>query len=445
MYLAHGVARRDAEPHGKSRGLQRAGDGVLRQLGRVVLLGKVREQDVARAALHGEPRKFRRRVVGQVPLVAEDAALEEIGVGAVLQRFHVVIGFEQECIHACEHFNLYWAGLPYRRALVEGLEEPVAGFMWWLLAGKMYTIFALLFGLSFYVQSDNQAQRGRSFTGRFTWRMALLLGIGLVNTAFYNGDVLVLYALLGVLLPWLGKLPTRWLWALFGILALQPLELFQIAAARPLYVDADVWGDAALPAFTEGTLGDTLRASLRYGQPMTLAWYLNNGRITQTLAMFLLGMLLGRRRLFYDEPGNRRVWGGILAGSLLAAVALAADFGGEGSPLRVMTSAWYNLAQTMALVASVVLLWYGFGAFRRAVGPISAIGRMSLTNYLLQSVLGTAVFYNWGLGLYREVGIVYALLIGTGLVVVQYQFSRLWLRRFSHGPVEWLWKKLTWL
>ena len=104
MYLAHGIARRDAEPHGKSRRLQRAGDGVLCQLGRVVLLGKVREQDVARAALHGEPRKFRRHVVGQVPLVAEDAALEEIGVGAVLQRFHVVIGFEQERIHACERF-----------------------------------------------------------------------------------------------------------------------------------------------------------------------------------------------------------------------------------------------------------------------------------------------------------------------------------------------------
>ena len=105
MYLAHGIARRDAEPHGKSRGLQRAGDGVLRQLGRVVLLGKVREQDVARAALHGEPRKFRRRVVGQVPFVAENAALEEIGVGTVLQRFHVVIGFEQERIHARERFT----------------------------------------------------------------------------------------------------------------------------------------------------------------------------------------------------------------------------------------------------------------------------------------------------------------------------------------------------
>ena len=348
-------------------------------------------------------------------------------------------------IHACEHFNLYWAGLPYRRALVEGLEEPVAGFMWWLLAGKMYTIFALLFGLSFYVQSDNQAQRGRSFTGRFTWRMVLLLGIGLVNTAFYNGDVLVLYALLGVLLPWLGKLPTRWLWALFGILALQPLELFQIAAARPLYVDADVWGDAAPARLHGGHAGRYApgESPLRTADDPRLVsqqrpHHADAGHVPARHAAGPPPALLRR-------TGQPPRLGRHPRGSLLAAVALAADFGGEGSPLRVMTSAWYNLAQTMALVASVVLLWYGFGAFRRAVGPISAIGRMSLTNYLLQSVLGTAVFYNWGLGLYREVGIVYALLIGTGLVVVQYQFSRLWLRRFSHGPVEWLWKKLTWL
>ena len=110
-----------------------------------------------------------------------------------------------------------------------------------------------------------------------------------------------------------------------------------------------------------------------------------------------------------------------------------------------MTAAWYNLAQTMALVSAVVLLWYASAGFRRAVGPLAAIGRMSLTNYLLQSVLGTALFYHWGAGLYGKVGMVYGLLIGAGIVIVQYQFSRLWLRRFSHGPVEWIWKRLTWL
>lgn len=348
-------------------------------------------------------------------------------------------------IHACEHFNLYWAGLEYDRAVVAGIEKPVADAMWWLFAGKMYTIFALLFGLSFYVQSDNQAQRGRDFTGRFTWRMLLLFGIGLVNTAFYNGDVLVLYSVLGLLLPWLGKLPTRWLWAVFALMLVQPLELIQMAVGHTVYVDANVWGDAALPAFTAGNLFDTMTANLRYGQQMTLAWYLNNGRITQTLAMFLLGILLGRRRLFYDEPGNRRVWGSLLAGSLLAAFALAPSFGADGSPLRILTSAWYNLAQTMVLVSAVVLLWYAFAGFRRTVGKMAVIGRMSLTNYMLQSVLGTLVFYNCGLGLYRQVGTVYALAAGFGIVAVQYLFSYLWLRRFSHGPAEWLWKRLTWI
>lgn len=348
-------------------------------------------------------------------------------------------------IHACEHFNLYWSGIPFNRALVAGWEEPVERFMWWLLAGKMYTIFALLFGLSVYIQNDNQAQRGYDFSRRFGWRMFLLLIIGFVNTAFYNGDVLVLYALLGITLPLFAKLPTRWLWIVFALFALQPLELYQLCSGRNLYIDAGVWSQAANPAYTTGNLPEALLASLRYGQPVTLAWYLNNGRITQTLAMFLLGLLLGRRRLFYDEPGNRKVWGRILVASLLFAAGLFPGYGAAGSPLRVMTAAWYNLAQTMALISGVVLLWYAWSGFRRTVAPLTAIGRMSLTNYLLQSILGTALFYHWGAGLYCKVGMVYGLLVGAGIVIVQYQFSRLWLRRFSHGPVEWIWKRLTWL
>lgn len=348
-------------------------------------------------------------------------------------------------IHACEHFNLYWSGIPFDRALVDGWEEPVERFVWWLLAGKMYTIFALLFGLSFYIQNDNQAQRGYDFSRRFRWRMLLLLLIGFVNTAFYNGDVLVLYALLGLSLPLFARLPTRWLWGAFALFALQPLELFQLCGGGNLYVDPEPWSAAANPAYTGGNLPEALLASLRYGQPVTLAWYLDNGRITQTLAMFLLGLLLGRRRLFYDEPGNRRIWGRILVAGLLIAAVLFPGYGAAGSPLRVMTNAWYNLAQTMALVSAVVLLWYASARVRKAIGPLSAIGRMSLTNYLLQSILGTAIFYHWGAGLYCKVGMVYGLLIGAGIVIVQYQFSRLWLRRFSHGPVEWIWKRLTWL
>lgn len=348
-------------------------------------------------------------------------------------------------IHACEHFNLYWSGFDCDRALVEGWEKPVADFMWWLLAGKTYTIFALLFGLSFFVQQDNRAQRGEPFAARFLWRMVLLFGIGLVNTALYNGDVLVLYSVLGLLLPALGKLSNRWLGAVCAVLLLQPLELFQLAAGTDLYIDAGPWAAAADPAFTQGGVLDTVGANLRYGQLMTFAWYLDNGRVTQTLAMFALGLLMGRRRLFYDEPGNRRAWTVILCASLALAALLFVPRGEGGTPLRVMTAAWYNLAQTMAVVSAAVLCWYGFAAFRRLFGQLAYIGRMSLTNYLLQSLLGTFVFYNCGLGLYREVGVVYGLAAGMGIVAVQYLISRLWLRRFARGPAEWLWKKATWI
>ena len=83
--------------------------------------------------------------------------------------------------HAREHFNLYWSGLNYLRAGFGGWEQTVAGALGFLLSGKMYAIFALLFGLSFFIQSDNQAQRGNDFSLRFAWRMILLFGIGLIG------------------------------------------------------------------------------------------------------------------------------------------------------------------------------------------------------------------------------------------------------------------------
>ena len=79
--------------------------------------------------------------------------------------------------HAREHFNLYWSALDLPRAGFGSWEQPVADMLGFLLSGKMYAIFALLFGLSFFIQSDNQAQRGNDFSLRFAWRMVLLFGI----------------------------------------------------------------------------------------------------------------------------------------------------------------------------------------------------------------------------------------------------------------------------
>lgn len=333
--------------------------------------------------------------------------------------------------HAREHFNLFWNGLDYARATVGGWDEGIADALGFLLSGKMYAIFALLFGLSFFIQSDNQAQRGKDFSLRFAWRMVLLFGIGLVNAAIYNGDVLTYYALFGLLLIPIGKLPNRWVWVIAAALFIQPLELWQYFSGQPLklYVPGM---ETLYPTLAEGSFAESARVSLLYGPLNSFGWGLAHGRGTQTLLMFVLGMLAGRYRLFYDEGRNRRIWAGLLAAGALGTWLI---------PFEAMR----NLATATAIVSAVVLLWYAFPAVQRALAGMTAFGRMSLTNYLLQSLLGTAIFYNWGLGLYRHVDVIYGTLIGVGIILVQYLFCRLWLRRFSHGPVEWLWKRATWV
>lgn len=334
--------------------------------------------------------------------------------------------------HAREHFNLYWSGLDYVRAGFGGWEQTVAGALGFLLSGKMYAVFALLFGLSFFIQSDNQAQRGNDFSLRFAWRMILLFGIGLINAAIYNGDVLTYYAVFGLFMIPIGKLPNRWVWVIAAALFIQPLELYQHFSGQTLSL-RDIEGIKTLyPTLATGTFVESARVSLLYGPISSFAWGLEHGRATQTLLMFVLGLLAGRYRLFYNEGRNRRIWGGLLAAGLLGTWLV---------PFEAMR----NLMTATAIVAAVVLLWYGWPGFRRALHGMTFFGRMSLTNYLLQSLLGTALFYNWGMGLYRHVDVIYGTLAGVGIILVQYIFCRIWLRRFSHGPVEWLWKKLTWL
>ncbi|MBQ5353988.1 MAG: DUF418 domain-containing protein, partial [Alistipes sp.] len=112
--------------------------------------------------------------------------------------------------------------------------------------------------------------------------------------------------------------------------------------------------------------------------------------------------------------------------------------------LSVMLNMWKNLAMMFVYVSGVVLLYYRTSA-RNILIKIAPYGKMSLTNYLTQSIVGGFVFYNWGLGMYRYSGHASSLLLGVLCVALQYIFCRWWLSRHSHGPFEALWRKLTWI
>ena len=342
--------------------------------------------------------------------------------------------------HSVEHFDIFTQD-PIVHTLA--CDKTVGDVLAWLLSGKMYGIFAMLFGLSFFIMNDNQQQKGRSFSGRFAWRMCLLFVFGLINVAFYDGDILMLYAVYGLLLIPISYLPSKAVWCIIGLLAIQPVELYCLITGTTIDHSTlfEIY-NKTIALHEHGTFWENAVNNLRYGFELNLRFNVFSGRLTQLLCLFILGMQLGRQRLFYNEGKNLQIWHIILCISATLVIALSfVDFGA----LEMWLKPIYSLFILLMIVSGVVSAWYAFKGVRSVLHHLCIFGRMSLTNYLLQSIIGSFIFSGYGLACYRLVGTTYAVLIGLGMVICQYLFCRYWFRNHPRGPLEGLWRKLTWI
>ena len=362
-------------------------------------------------------------------------------------------------LHNVEHMNFYRFPEVTNEWMIS-LNQITWSGLFFAFGGKMYSIFALMFGLSFFIQNDSQMQQGKGFTLRFLWRMTLLLIFGMVNTFFFNGDILFSYAMFGMLMPFVSKLNTKSVAIITCFLLLQPVEIYQIVAAsfNPDYqlinANSGKYFMSMMASQENGTIWECGRDSIKYGQLATFAWNIENGRTTQLPGLFFLGMLIGRLRLFYHEKNNLKTWLGILA---IALVVFSPMYGLYNMtpefisrkeiliPLRLLFKTWSSLAQTFIYVSILVLLFYSSKRVNQWMMKLTFIGRASMTNYFLQSVLGALLYYGWGFALYRYCGPTVSLIIGVGMVLVQYSFCRWWLKTHKQGPMEGFWKRLTWV
>ena len=305
-------------------------------------------------------------------------------------------------LHSIEHFNFY--SFPDTAGQSDWLnfaDKAVWNGLFFMFGGKAYAVFALLFGFSFFIQEDNQRMRGNDFRLRFCWRLVLLFLIGNLNAAFFTAEVLVLYSLVGFILPLTCRLKDKWVLILAGILLIQPLPLYYVIRATldPSFVTPAIptrsYWDATFAMQMNGNFWETLKVNLWEGQLASLAWAWDNGRVFQTAALFLLGMLIGRRGLF--EERNLGVWGKILAGALIAFFPLY----GIGNmlpnyienksiltPLALIVSSLYKFAFMLVLVAGVLFAYYRTQWHERLM-KITPYGKLSLTNYITQSIIGS--------------------------------------------------------
>ena len=342
--------------------------------------------------------------------------------------------------HSVEHFDIFTKE-PIMHTLP--FDQQVGSVLAWILSGKMYGIFAMLFGLSFFIMNDNQQQKGKSFSCRFAWRMCLLFVFGLINVAFYDGDILMLYAVYGLLLIPISYLPSRTVWCIIGLLAIQPVELFCLLSGTTIdHTTLFKIYNKTIGLHENGTFMDNTINNLKYGFELNFRYNVFSGRLTQLLCLFILGMQLGRQRLFYNEGRHLKIWHNILIRSAIVVMALSfADFGELESWLKPI----YNLFILLMIVSAVVSTWYAFEGVRKVLHHLCIFGRMSLTNYLLQSIIGCFIFCGYGLACYHLLGITYAVMVGAAMVIAQYCFARYWFSRHSRGPLEGLWRKLTWI
>ncbi|WP_277466503.1 DUF418 domain-containing protein [Parabacteroides sp. PF5-6] len=378
-----------------------------------------------------------------------------IEIADVLRGF-AVMGIT--LIHFIERFSLYSFPEETNRFLLF-TDRAIWDSIFFAFSGKAYCIFALLFGFSFFIQDNGQREKGKDFRGRFAWRLVLLFFIACINSTLFPGEILVLYALVGYVLIAVCRLSTRTVAILAVILLLQPLEWMQLIYAlfRPEYVinaglDVPYW-DLVNIAQKEGSFLEMCKTAIWTGNVANMGWMLLHGRITQTAALFMVGMLIGRSRTFLPSDENMKLWVKVFLISTLAffpiygLTAMLPEFISREAllvPSTLILKSLSNLAFTGILFAGVILLYY-LTRLKGILHSLAPYGRMSLTNYLSQSLFGAFLFYNWGLGLYRYTGITACFLIGIAVFLLQFLFCRWWLRTHRQGPLEWLWKKATWV
>lgn len=363
-------------------------------------------------------------------------------------------------LHNIEHFNFY--SFPEASGeTIKALDTSLWDMMFFTFAGKTYAIFALLFGFTFYLQSRSTEKIGEDFRNRYMWRLLLLLGFGFINAAFFPGEILVLYAIVGFVMVPVRHWNNKALFAMALFLMLQPVEWIKViySAFNPvenpeqmIFSLGDVYPQLGGTSFWE-----MVKVNLVTGQLASLNWAWCYGRVFQTAALFMIGLLLGRLGYFDASSEeklekSRTFWIKVLCLSLPATLLMyylkefiytQVEIKFMLSSLQTILNSWYNLFFMLCIVASFLLLyWTCDGKVQKLLAPY---GRMSLTDYVSQSIVSSFLYFGYGLELHKVCGTTCSLLVGIVSLTLQVLFAHWWFRNFKRGPLETIWHRLTWI
>ena len=325
--------------------------------------------------------------------------------------------------------------------------------------GKFYSVFSILFGIGFAVQYQRMKKDDRVFVPFFRKRMTGLLLIGGIHLfLIWLGDILTLYALLGFLLISFRHFTNKKLLIWAGILLFMPVVhwfiMYLTSTFYPAYLSEKFFeragSDFSLPAyFTITSFRQWIEINLNMPL-LRLSRILMEGRAFKVLALFLIGMYAGRQILENDLLSNTRLlkkimlWG-LLIGLPMNLLRTWVQFGSEheGAISDFLGYFLNFMALTPMALAYCAIVALMLTRRKAWLNGFAAIGRTALSNYLFQTIISISFFYGIGLGFAFSYGFSYSVLFVLVVFALQILFSTLWLRHFRFGPVEWIWRQLT--
>ncbi|KAB3539041.1 DUF418 domain-containing protein [Alkaliphilus pronyensis] len=332
--------------------------------------------------------------------------------------------------------------------------------------GKFYTIFSFLFGLGFYIFMDRAEAKTNSPRRLFARRSFFLFLFGMLNfTLVWFGDILHAYGIIGFLLILFKncrvKTIRNWMIALLSISII--LYSFFMLSNDLMYEFLDEETISAYNAQTQMQAEESLDVygngsfievvSYRLQNELSLVAMSLVVLIPKILGMFLIGFYVGKRKIFEDIKGNlgfiKKVWktAGIV-GLLSTLVYVLIQF-----EAIVVNRLFYSGSITffseiatvflsLFYITSLVLLYHKTN-IKSLLMPLSYMGQMALTNYLVQCILCSILFYGYGFGLLNKANLATGILITIIIYIGQIFFSKAWLSKYKYGPFEWVWRYLT--
>jgi len=356
-------------------------------------------------------------------------------------RIHAVDalrGFALAGIVIAHVLEQFLAGFPteeMRAVMFTGpIDYVVDTVSFWIIRGKFFALFSLLFGLSFFIQMDNAEKSGVHYKTRYLWRLLVLLGIGMFHNFFYSGDILVIYVLFGFLLIPFYSVSNKVVLALAVFLFLgggRFLSFGIFGNESILALNIENFDEKYMAAITGGTIMEVWRVNFialigKFNFQMGVL-----GRGYLTFAFFLLGMWIGRTRLLENLQTNATILKKIILWSFIGTLAMIPVFWylfSQMDSIFDFTSWWsmfalsaydnFNFFFTIFLAAGFVYL-FELPKMQKTLSWFAPYGRMALTNYVFQSLIGTFLFFNWGLGYMGQLRNIELLLIAFLIIGAQ--------------------------